>query len=476
MLRHDAMREQLEVGRLAPGAPGKAISSDIAAGVKGVPRTIDKPSFLDTKLSSLASLFSRDTAVPSSHKDEELQVPRSGEGDGKGTVTEPPSEDVANIQATLTKLISLLHAQQGISVSQIAKSLNVTVDNKTAALLDNLRHQLITAQVDAENTSTNSSQPPSGGSVSLNVPGSASTNMSVGTAGNPANYQALDLEGSAFASRRQAIADPEVNLNSGSDKHAGVKAALAKLLSQQGMTVSIGGTLYSETAQQSAMFAESQPAASSAAAATSQVSLRLPQLSFSAGSERGQTGELDKPALTATRQVADRNEDAPTSFTFSRNFLASEDSHSSISSDGPADPLRSGSLFIDREYDRSNRGLGISPGEFPERRVPPREFMVERSTTLPTRTSTAGPPRGVGLPSYQTGTTGYRDSPSTGDGNDSFEFRGNLDAGDAFRGTSGSYGRSSVNERQENRDIYRGASGLGDNRDGYLGGRGNYGW
>nr|KAG5707650.1 hypothetical protein BaRGS_031032 [Batillaria attramentaria] len=86
---------------------------------------------------------------------------------------EPPPEEVANVQAQLTQLIALLHAQRGLGVAEIAKSLNMTIDDKTAALLNKIRNQI---DSNSEGSADPASLDPQG-LAGMGIPGAGGISM-----------------------------------------------------------------------------------------------------------------------------------------------------------------------------------------------------------------------------------------------------------------------------------------------------------
>ncbi|KAK7009142.1 cyclin-dependent kinase 13-like isoform X1 [Biomphalaria glabrata] len=166
-------------------------------------------------------------------------------------------------QIQLSKLVSLLQSQQNMSVSQIANKLNISVNSQTSMLLNNLKHQLINAFSSVQKNLGSEKFDPisvipnplstmqsllSGGSTLQNVPsGSTYSGLSqfplvneVGQGGNKNSNSMSFFESSTNKHKNSEYSNQE----SSSDKHAGVKAALAQMLSQQGIGVKMGGNQY----------------------------------------------------------------------------------------------------------------------------------------------------------------------------------------------------------------------------------------
>lgn len=176
-----------------------------------------------------------------------------GGGDGK------------EAQNQLSKLFGMIQNQSSISIDQMAKSLNINVDSQTSQLLGNLQQQLMMAvstmkkptnpnvkDLDMPNTGAvgsllgnlNSNKQPTnsgplmGGAVPFTSASSSSSsilsrNMSGGSGGGAGLFpdpvpRTGGQPGSELSSQ-------------GYSKHAGVKAALAQLLAQQGMAVTMRG-------------------------------------------------------------------------------------------------------------------------------------------------------------------------------------------------------------------------------------------
>lgn len=155
-------------------------------------------------------------------------------------------------QGQLSKLMSLMQGQQNVSVTQLAQKLNIKEDSQTSMLLNNLKQQLISALSSVPKKleqDTGDVKPPL---LNTNQPSlSRVGNMSQALTDNAPHMgsnQYHGSHGSSLASDQVAPSyhgDNKVNASSqGSDKHAGVKAALAQLLSQQGIGVQMRGSAY----------------------------------------------------------------------------------------------------------------------------------------------------------------------------------------------------------------------------------------
>ncbi|GFR71579.1 cyclin-dependent kinase 12-like [Elysia marginata] len=165
-------------------------------------------------------------------------------------------------QGQLSKLMSLMQGQQNVSVSQLAQKLNINVDPQTSMLLNNLKQQLISALSNVPiklEPDTGDVKPPmlNTNQTSLSRTGNLPQPLanSVPHAGN-SQYQGA--HGSSLAPDRGASSyhgDGRTSMESqGSDKHAGVKAALAQLLCQQGIGVQMSGSSYESRISKSSSY------------------------------------------------------------------------------------------------------------------------------------------------------------------------------------------------------------------------------
>lgn len=300
----------IKAAPLAVGTKPAPLLSSLTAG-SSKPAPILSTFSMSTTASSTLS-----TAAPSGYRTSSLENKVDA-----SVKAEPAPDEVANVQAQLTQLIALLHAQKGLSVTQIANSLNMTIDDKTAALLNQIRQQ-----IDGN-------------------PGVDPTNF------NPIGAGGLGMGGGDYMQGAGLSTQ-------GGDKHAGVKAALAQLLSQQSMTVGLGTShapppLYSDTRTSMALSTQAYPPIS-----------------------REQPMDTNRSPMAGPSQRGEGADD-PGYPPLPRGFsgLTPDDSRSSISSaEGLSDAQRAGSLYYDRERDLPSMGLGISPGDFPERGPMRRDF------------------------------------------------------------------------------------------------------
>ena len=186
------------------------------------------------------------------------ETPESGGGGGDGFSRErlshskDPGVGGKTTQGQLTQLIDLLKSQQGgISIGQIAKSLNISVDHQTTKLLDNLKQQLIEAAAVSKQAKEKTESIPSAvftspvDTIAKRETGYSIDNQPSSTYTHPGVTESSGYAGgvsvtsSAFTNplpQTSVVAQPTY------DKHAGVKAALAQLLAQQGIPVTMGGT------------------------------------------------------------------------------------------------------------------------------------------------------------------------------------------------------------------------------------------
>lgn len=171
--------------------------------------------------------------------------------------------DSKDAQIQLSNLIALLQNQQNLSVSQIAKKLNITVNSQTSMLLNNLKQQLINALSSVQKSSGLDKFDPhsmipnslstmqsvlsgSNSSTLSNVPTNSNTSSHPSSSGFAESVQGSSKSNSAtyFDSSRQQNTDYSTGPEHGIGKHAGVKVALAQLLSQQGIGVKLGGAQF----------------------------------------------------------------------------------------------------------------------------------------------------------------------------------------------------------------------------------------
>jgi hypothetical protein len=155
-------------------------------------------------------------------------------------VEAPPAEErkeaVAPVSNQLSQMIELL--QKGMSVPEVAKSVNVTLDEQTQQLMSNLNAQLMLAAQLSKDQRI--SEPPSRVETVNQAPYAAD-----GYRQDYGNHSTSNMfggsKGEGSGEGHSSMYSMDSNKSSGVE-NAGVKAALAQLLAQQGMRVSLGGT------------------------------------------------------------------------------------------------------------------------------------------------------------------------------------------------------------------------------------------
>lgn len=179
---------------------------------------------------------------------------------GKHTVTSVAGDDSSqgpsmqgdahDVQSQLSGLINLLQVQENLSVTEIASKLNISVDSQTSMLLNNLRHQLMC-------TLSKVKQNPASDKFH-SVPGA--TGFSIATFSDslqfternfdPVSTQNSSSNGYYEGSNSSGYHNSDFSSAAAQnvDRHAGVKAALAQLLAQQGIGVKMSG-LHFDTSQ-----------------------------------------------------------------------------------------------------------------------------------------------------------------------------------------------------------------------------------
>ncbi|XP_060065103.1 cyclin-dependent kinase 12-like [Ylistrum balloti] len=180
------------------------------------------------------------------------------EGRGSSSI---PAVDPQN---QLTKMVSML--QQGLSVDTVAKNMNMKLDEQTMQLMDNLGKQLMLAASMAKHVTKDSSEEvteevkatdtlPGLGLSGDDQTSQTYTDPAIGGS-YPDYHQAGD--GQSMDNYRypmESVQDPypaaaygvpaepaATGDQEGNSSNAGVKAALAQLLSQQGIRVAVGGS------------------------------------------------------------------------------------------------------------------------------------------------------------------------------------------------------------------------------------------
>ncbi|XP_046350110.2 cyclin-dependent kinase 12-like isoform X2 [Haliotis rufescens] len=185
--------------------------------------------------SKSTSLFGNNSSTKDQHSIPGLDAAgkdkNSGAGDALPAMERQSSLEANKVNAAnLAQLIQL--AQGEISVSQIAKSLNITVDQQTSQLLDNLKQQLLMAAPPQSKQGLGGSNPNSQGY------GSQPVDMyDQAGAGPGAAYGSGYNSGGGSST---FVSQTSVEEKTSSDKNAGVKAALAQLLAEQGIGVVAG--------------------------------------------------------------------------------------------------------------------------------------------------------------------------------------------------------------------------------------------
>lgn len=172
---------------------------------------------------------------------------KSNEHSKASSSTEAKDSGSVAPQARLTEMVHML--QQGSSVEEVAKSMNMTLDGKTMELLDNLNKQLMLA------ASINKSK----SEESLSGPGHVPDVPNQGySGGRESHAHARDSHAGLYSSSgndnsSQGYEDDYreggFKSDSGGASNAGVHAALAQMLSKQGHSVSMGGNVMASNEQ-----------------------------------------------------------------------------------------------------------------------------------------------------------------------------------------------------------------------------------
>ncbi|XP_062574759.1 cyclin-dependent kinase 13-like [Saccostrea cucullata] len=162
---------------------------------------------------------------------------------GKEQQVEAPPADsevkeaVPPVSNQLSQMISLL--QKGMSVPDVAKSVNVTLDDQTQQLMSNLHAQLmLAAQL---STDQGAAVPPSQPETSVSQIPYPSEGYQQDYGNHSSSNMFGGAKGGGSVEGNPSLYSQDSNSGMGSE-NAGVKAALAQLLAQQGMRVSLGGT------------------------------------------------------------------------------------------------------------------------------------------------------------------------------------------------------------------------------------------
>ncbi|XP_013391928.1 cyclin-dependent kinase 12 isoform X3 [Lingula anatina] len=133
-----------------------------------------------------------------------------------------------SVQSKLAGLAALLQTREGLSVAQLAQLLNVPLDGATSVLLENLNMQLLLAAAAKQAQEKPPPPPPEGADV-------------ISDATNSSLYSGGVQQGAGFGTVRGEPDIGSAKPHSG-DGNAGVKAALAQLLTQRGIPVTMGNS------------------------------------------------------------------------------------------------------------------------------------------------------------------------------------------------------------------------------------------
>ncbi|KAL8622399.1 hypothetical protein ACOMHN_041727 [Nucella lapillus] len=388
------------------GLPAKSGSRDI-------------PSFMTFPLRGIPAQTSSGTSSSTTYTAPHVSVSQNQIAQEATAVGEDGSADaVASVQVQLARVITQMQSQKSLSIMQIAKSLNVTMDNKTAALLNQIRQQVML-------------QP-------------GASHEAVGQS------EAVDL---AFVALGNSMAEGKAM-----DKHAGVKAALAKMLSAQ---AGAGAASLTPTQTQYA------DANTNSAAA---LPPPLPDVSVTRPPPPLTRSPVSQPWLVSE---ASEEKVPPFSATSSSQRYGTSQDSSFRMRPSSENPSSAGSHFYDRDLDSGGHSRGFSPQEFHNR--PP--YLPDRQSALPDR-----PP----LHDYSDGGRGgvhpgsFRPNP----------FPREDSMGDAYHGGVGMGGDGyDMFRRGPDRGMPPGPPGFdrfgggpmfrgrgGEGRGGFRGGRGSYGW
>lgn len=232
---------------IAPIAPIPGLDSSAGKGTKDVDSNLDS--------NSRRGQYSKGG--------QNVEVGTDARGGNPPPLAPPP---VADTQNQLTKMVSML--QQGLSVDMVAKSMNMKLDDQTMQLMDNLSKQLMLAATMAKHATKEKAEDVKP-EVKMpdSLPGHAQSGGDVGMYGSSvgmgSNYpdylqsgdsQGLEGYGYPIDSVQDSYHAAEYSApppdqpavvhggdQDGSGSNAGVKAALAQLLSKQGIRVTMGG-------------------------------------------------------------------------------------------------------------------------------------------------------------------------------------------------------------------------------------------
>ena len=239
----------------------------------------------------------------------ELEVHQQNEDLRKSNTGLGPDKDA---QGQLSKLMSLMQGQQNVSVTQLAQKLNINVDPQTSMLLNNLKQQLISALSNAPRKQESDTGDQKSGMLNTNQ-------LSQTRIGNTSQSMLSNLprtginqfhgaHGSSLASERGGSSYPCDNRanveGQGSDKHAGVKAALAQLLCQQGIGVQMSGSSYESRISTTSNYS---PSRSHYAGGPQIRKPSLPDLHSNIDRSFSNTSSLDSLRMEESSGARDRN-------------------------------------------------------------------------------------------------------------------------------------------------------------------------
>ena len=161
----------------------------------------------------------------------------------------PPQEGTSSMHRQLALMLQMLQSNVGgrskLSIDDLASTLKVPIDSSTKALLDNLSSQLYVA------TKPSDEESPVDSSRGRVAPETIGDNVYRGVSSSSRPY-----EPDSFPSRFHNPEPPAAagsfakqssggSTGSGSDQNAGIKAALAQLLTDKGVSVKLGANSFS---------------------------------------------------------------------------------------------------------------------------------------------------------------------------------------------------------------------------------------
>lgn len=219
----------------------RSVSSDRSLPSKGKPSAAS-----GTTAKAPAGLFNRKEKVGGSAGIPGLDVAAQEQPpvEAGPTSGDPENKEGGPVGNQLSQMIALL--QKGMPVPEVAKSVNVTLDDQTQQLMSNLHAQLMLA---AQFSKDQGVADQGSRAETLSQAASYSAEGYRQDYGNHSSGNAFGgHKGGATVEGNSSVYSQESNSNSSLGvENAGVKAALAQLLAQQGMRVSLGGTEISAT-------------------------------------------------------------------------------------------------------------------------------------------------------------------------------------------------------------------------------------